>query len=119
MAYYVFKHPYILVEDEAGKHRPFYKEYDGSSKNTVIPELSLAPPQRRAEEPKPRSDKKAGVCEMCIVRYSDYEEHISEKKHLTIAKEVANYAEIDQIIDFLKKEKLVAKKKTIRKKLFL
>ncbi|KAI5189581.1 hypothetical protein NECID01_0604 [Nematocida sp. AWRm77] len=118
MAYYVFKHPYVLIEDETEKHKPFYKEYDGASKNTVVP-VVVYTPSVKGTSSKSRSEKKAGVCEMCIVRYSDYEEHILEKKHIFTAKEVSNYAEIDSIIEFLKKESLVGKKKTAKKQLFL
>ncbi|KAH9387358.1 uncharacterized protein NEMAJ01_2254 [Nematocida major] len=113
MEYHVFKHPYILIEDLTGKYKPFHREYSGESKETMIPvlELDSAPSQKKA-----RPAKKAGVCELCVTKYSDYEEHVQLPKHAQAEKShIHGYSEIDIISELLKKKK---EKRGPKKRLF-
>lgn len=115
MEYHVFKHPYILIEDSTGKHRPFHKEYSRDSKDTMIPELVLSP---QVYNKKTKPIKKTGVCELCIVKYSNYESHIKTAKHSQVEGNITyNYAEIDKLREILKEER--AKKRQARKRLFM
>jgi len=119
MEYHVFKYPYILIEDETGKHRPFFKEYSGDSKDTTVPKFSYAHVDfHKQSAPKDKCDKKPGVCEMCVLRYSNYESHISDKKHVAAARGAASYEEVDRLILALKKEKTVRSPRGAKKRLF-
>ncbi|KAI5170787.1 hypothetical protein NEFER03_0246 [Nematocida sp. LUAm3] len=121
MEYHVFKHPYILVEDETGRHRPFYREYDGSKKENTVPQISLSPrievEKGKKEVREKASVKKAGVCEMCVSKYSDYEKHIADASHHNLTRKVCNYKEIDLLVAQIKKEER-KKKSFLKKKLF-
>lgn len=114
MEYHVFKHPYILIEDATGKHRPFHKEYSRESKETMIPELILTQ-QEQIKKTKP--NKKTGVCELCVVKYSDYESHIRTAKHSQVEGNISHsYAEIDRLSEILRAEG--GRKRQVRKRLF-
>ncbi|KAI5189219.1 hypothetical protein NEMIN01_0385 [Nematocida minor] len=115
MEYHVFKHPYILIEDATGKHRPFHKEYSRDSKDTLIPEISLT---RQAPNKKIKAPKKTGICELCVAKYSDYESHIKTPKHSHVESNIMyNYAEIDALSEKLKMKRL--KKRETKKRLFI
>ncbi|KAI5181943.1 hypothetical protein NEOKW01_2093 [Nematocida sp. AWRm80] len=121
MVYHIFSHPYILIEDESGKHRPFYKEYSGETKDSVVPKVLLEPvlnEKKKTSDNKSRVGKRSGVCELCVVRYSDYDSHIQDKMHIITSKAVVNYTEIDSIIALLNAQKRIINRRTTRKRLF-
>ncbi|KAI5184969.1 hypothetical protein NEHOM01_0520 [Nematocida homosporus] len=101
MEYHVFKNPYVLIEDATGKHRPFYKEYEGTSKENCVPKVVLAPSIPRPAGKREKPNRRPGVCEMCVVRYQDYDQHILEKSHVKTLKEIGSYSEIDALISQL------------------
>lgn len=100
--YQVFKKPYILVEDCKGKHQPFYKEYAVSD----IPKLHLNSPtlccpfqvSKRYKPSTKRRQTKEGFCEVCYVRFSNYEDHVKDFEHREFAKDANNYKRLDVFI---------------------
>ncbi|OAG31952.1 hypothetical protein NEDG_00427 [Nematocida displodere] len=118
MEYRVFKHPYILIEDESGRHRPFFKEYDGTTKENVVPTIVFSPNTPKGPGSKEKPIAKPGICEMCVVRYTDYNQHIAEKDHISTVKDVANYDVIDTIIKDLRNDQALKRVKSTRKQLF-
>ncbi|KAK6090395.1 hypothetical protein P3W45_000492 [Vairimorpha bombi] len=105
--YKIFKNKYILIEDTQNIYQPFYKEY------TKCPELLLTSkplgcPFQENKKFKPGSKKKgpkAGFCEVCYTRYSDYNHHVKEYEHREFAKDDNNYKKIDQFIASTKFDK--------------
>lgn len=101
--YQVFKKPYILIEDVRNKYQPFYKEYA----NTDVPRLhtdspTLCCPFQANKKYKPstrRRQAKEGFCEVCYVRFSNYEEHIKDFEHREFAKDDNNYKKLDVFIN--------------------
>lgn len=104
MEYYVFKHPYLLVEDDSGRHRPFYREY---SKTKELPGAAL-------KEKKREKEKRPGGCEICVVKYSNYSTHIKEEEHRRAAEETNDYSALDSLVEKMNK----SAGKGIKKKLF-
>ncbi|WUR02809.1 protein DBF4-like protein [Vairimorpha necatrix] len=102
--YKIFKKKYILIEDLQGSHQPFYKEY------TTPPKLSLSSkplgcPYQENKKFKPSTKKKgpkAGFCEVCYTKFSDYDLHVREYEHREFAKDFNNYKKIDQFISSTK-----------------
>lgn len=113
MEYHVFKHPYVLIEDSTGKYKPFHREYSRDSKETMIPLINF---ENLSNPKRTRPVKKAGVCEICVMKYADYEEHIKTEKHTETERLILNrYEEIDILSELLRKERKIRK---IKKKLF-
>lgn len=106
--YITFKNPYILVEDCKNKFQPFYKEYSQQLPNFNLDSPSLCCPfstARRSQKPKKKNPIISGFCEMCYMRFDDYEEHVLTKEHMDFAHDDYNYRHIDLFIqDFLEKE---------------
>lgn len=107
-SYTTFKFPYLLIEDLKGKFQPIYKEYSKAE-----PEIDLySPPQccpfsnaRRSNNQNKKITPKAGYCEICYVRYDDYNLHVLRKEHREFAEDDFNYRSIDILIkDMLEKE---------------
>lgn len=117
MDYHVFKHPYILVEDETGRHRPFFREFRSESKEGTGSWAGKGA-ETRAAQKKEKPGKKTGVCEICVARFSDYQEHITDVTHLKIASSTVCYSEVDAIIEEISMETEKRKEKGARKKLF-
>lgn len=98
--YKIFKNKYILIEDTQNTYQPFYKEY------TKAPELSLTSkplgcPFQENKKFKPSSKKKgpkAGFCEVCYSKFSDYDLHVREYEHREFAKGSNNYKKVDLFI---------------------
>ncbi|CAD26653.1 hypothetical protein [Encephalitozoon cuniculi GB-M1] len=100
--YKVFKKPYILIEDCKNKYQPFYKEYA----NSEAPKLHLDSPTlccpfqatKKYKQSGKRRHTREGFCEVCYVRFSNYEEHIKEFEHREFAKDNSNYKKLDTFI---------------------
>ncbi|ELA42510.1 uncharacterized protein VICG_00609, partial [Vittaforma corneae ATCC 50505] len=106
--YTTFKFPYILIEDVKGKFQPIYKEY---IRETPIINLSspvLCCPfsnARRSVKPMKKNQIKSGYCEVCYVKYEDYNTHIQCADHREYAEDDYNYRMIDIFIkEFLEQE---------------
>lgn len=106
--YIAFKKPYLLIEDSNAKFQPIYKEYEAE-----IPAINLDSPElccpfsaaRRTGKNKKKSPIKSGYCEICYMKYEDYEEHIRLLEHRQYAEHDHNYRLIDVFIkEFLEKE---------------
>jgi hypothetical protein len=101
--YHIFKSPYILIEDINNKHQPYHKEYS----SVDPPRLNLSSPPLCCpflENKKFRSTKKnravkQGFCEICYLKYKDYDQHVNEQEHREFAVDNMNYKEVDEIID--------------------
>lgn len=117
MDYHVFKHPYILVEDETGRHRPFFREFRSESKEAATSWAEKGA-ETRTNQKKDKPGKRIGVCEICVARFSDYQEHITDNTHLKIASSTVCYDEVDAIIKEISMETEKRKEKRARKKLF-
>lgn len=102
--YKIFKSPYILIGDIKEKHQPFYKEY------TKPPRLFLNSPQlccpfqekKRFRTGLSKKTKKAGFCEVCYTKYTDYNLHVLEYEHREFAKDNSNFMKIDLFINSFK-----------------
>lgn len=100
--YKVFKKPYILIEDIKGKFQPFYKEYV----NSDAPRLHLDSPtlccpfqaSKRYKQSGKRRHTREGFCEVCYVRFSNYDDHVKEFEHREFAKDSTNYKKLDMFI---------------------
>ncbi|KAI5167350.1 hypothetical protein NEIG_00349 [Nematocida sp. ERTm5] len=112
MQYHVFSHPYILIEDSTGRHRPFHREYKRDSKDTMIPEINLS---QQTLPKKQRSVKKPGLCELCVIKYADYDQHITTEKHLK-AEDRVEYGELEIIAESLR---VKGERRKPRKRLFI
>lgn len=108
--YTTFKFPYILIEDAKGKLQPIYKEY-----TKEIPFLNLESPilccpfsnaRRDDSKPKKKNRLKAGYCEVCYVKYEDYNTHVESNEHREYADDDYNYRQIDIFIKDLLEEEL-------------
>lgn len=106
--YTTFKFPYILIEDAKGKFQPVYKEYIKG-----VPAINLSSPilccpfsnARRGPKSKKKNQLKSGYCEVCYVKYEDYDMHIQCFDHREYAKDDHNYRMIDIFVkDFLEQE---------------
>lgn len=103
--YSTFKHPYVLIEDSKNKYQPFYKEY-----TKEIPHINYESPAlccpfssaRRSTKPRKRAVVKSGYCEVCFIKFDNYDEHIETKEHREYANDEAHYQKIDQFIDSIK-----------------
>ncbi|AFM98354.1 putative DNA replication protein kinase [Encephalitozoon hellem ATCC 50504] len=101
-SYKVFKKPYILIEDTKNKYQPFYKEYA----NSDAPKLHLDSPTlccpfqaaKKYKQSGKRRHTREGFCEVCYVRFSNYEEHIKEFEHREFARDNSNYKKLDVFI---------------------
>lgn len=99
--YKIFKSPYILIGDIKEKHQPFYKEY------TKPPRLFLNSPQlccpfqekKKFRTGLSKKPKKAGFCEVCYVKYPDYNMHVLEYEHREFARDSSNFIKIDLFIN--------------------
>ncbi|KHN69787.1 putative DNA replication protein kinase [Ordospora colligata OC4] len=108
--YKVFKKPYVLIEDIQNKHQPFYKEYT----NGGAPKLHLDSPalccpyqtSKRYKQPGKRRQTREGFCEVCYVKFSNYEEHVKEFEHRVFAKDNTNYRKLDMFISTTVFEKI-------------
>ncbi|EQB61721.1 protein kinase [Vairimorpha apis BRL 01] len=97
--YKIFKDKYVLIEDLKNTHQPFFKEY------TKPPELSLTnaplccPFQKgKVFRTNKKNGPKSGFCEVCYVKYNDYNLHVREYEHREFAKDQSNYIKIDEFI---------------------
>lgn len=100
--YTIFKHPYILIEDIKSKHQPFYKEYTGDLPRLNLNSPTLCCPFQENKRYKPsvkRKQTKSGFCELCYIKFSDYEKHVMEFEHREYAKDKTNYKKIDMFIN--------------------
>lgn len=99
--YVRFKNPYILIEDAKNKFQPFYKEY-----SFLIPYFRFDSPKlccpfseaRRSENPKKKTQTKTGYCEVCYVKFDNYEEHVNTQCHQEYAQDDYNYRCVDIFI---------------------
>lgn len=106
--YQVFKKPYILIEDCKNKHQPFYKEYSSYVPRLHLDSPALCCPFQVNKKYKPsgrRRHAKEGFCEVCYVRFSNYEEHIKDFEHREFAKDSNNYKRLDMFISSSMPEK--------------
>lgn len=102
MEYYVFKHPYVLIEDEAGKCQPFHKEYKGDTKDNQVPQMAYeAAESAEASAKKKKDQKKPGLCELCLAYYSDYKRHLLDSLHKSSIDEKRDYRELDALLALL------------------
>jgi DBF zinc finger len=108
MDYHIFKHPYVLIEDENGKCRPLHREYTGEGKEAQVPMLSYEKAGSRQKSQ--RKGKKAGVCELCLACFSDYEGHIADPLHSESVNEHIDYNELDLLIGTLGRQRRVEEK---------
>lgn len=99
--YVTFTHPYVLVEDAKAKYQPVYKEYLKD-----IPSINLDSPTlccpfstlKRPSRPRKKAPVKSGYCEICYVKYADYDAHVSAQDHVEYAEDGRNYKKIDSFI---------------------
>lgn len=106
--YTTFKYPYLLIEDAKGKCQPIYKEY-----TKEIPSFRLDSPPlccpftnaRRSTGAKRKPFAKSGFCEICYVKFEDYDEHVTGTEHREFGDDDYNYRSIDVFIkDMLEQE---------------
>jgi hypothetical protein len=100
--YQIFKRPYILIEDSRNKHQPFYKEYATANPPKLhLDSTILCCPFQVNKRYKPSSKKRQsreGFCEVCYIKFTDYEEHILEFEHREFARDSSNYRKLDLFI---------------------
>lgn len=99
-----FNSPYILIEDTTGKHQPFFKEYnDTKTPYMYLTGEPLGCPflknyNAKKKNTNKKNQKKQGYCELCYVKFPDYEAHIKEDEHCKYALNDDNFREIDDLI---------------------
>ncbi|XP_072795303.1 protein DBF4 homolog B [Vicugna pacos] len=111
------KAPFLKVEDESRKFRPFHHQFKS------FPEISFLGPkdtspfeapttpgsshhtrEARDQEPSPRSAartvprRKKGYCECCQEAFEELHRHLQSPQHRGFALEAHSYAEVDRII---------------------
>ncbi|EPR78172.1 DBF zinc finger domain protein [Spraguea lophii 42_110] len=100
--YQVFTKPYLLVEDINNRFQPFYKEYEESKLIKInFQSLPLCCPftnNKKVRSSKKRKGPKQGFCEVCYIKFTDYDEHIQENEHREYARDNSNYRDVDAII---------------------
>lgn len=101
--YTTFKYPYVLIEDSKSKCQPIYKEY-----TKEVPSINLNSPAlccpfsnaRRGDlKVKKKPQVKAGYCEICFMKFDNYESHIQTRDHREFSKDDKNYRKIDSLIE--------------------
>lgn len=103
-SYRTFKSPYVQIEDCSGRMQPIFKEYAKRTPEiNYTSEIASCPflPTRKAVTQSQKAKKvksKVKCCEVCCVKYTDYEEHCRTSKHVLYAIDNTNYAEIDTLI---------------------
>lgn len=100
--YTIFKNSYVLIEDGKNKMQPFYKEFTKD-----IPTIDLQSPilccpfssaRRSPKQKSKKSTVKAGYCEVCYIKYDNYNVHVDSKEHREYAEDDYNYRMIDIVI---------------------
>ncbi|KAL6122594.1 hypothetical protein NUSPORA_00362 [Nucleospora cyclopteri] len=107
--YKTFKHPYVLVEDKRGKYQSLYKEYLKKPPTLYLTAESIGCPFLPQIRPKSKSTQKSKknkikqkYCEICLIKYEDYQAHVSATAHSNFGKDNNNYIEIDKFIEEIK-----------------
>ncbi|ORY61601.1 Dfp1/Him1, central region-domain-containing protein [Pseudomassariella vexata] len=59
--------------------------------------------EKRSVEKKKKRDLKPGYCENCQDKFADFEEHIESKKHRRFADNLANWADLDDLLSQLER----------------
>lgn len=104
--YTTFKHPYVLIEDTKSKYQPFYKEYQKD-----IPFINLSSPalccpfsnaRRATTLVKKKQLAKSGYCEICFMKFDNYDLHVNTNDHKEFSEDSYNYRKIDAFIETIR-----------------